>query len=88
MYYLLCAEVLMTSAYQPCSTGSTLVVTTGVHTLSTNPQAGPSLFGYLPPLPLSLAHHKTVIDSTSIYLLSLYLGLHPGVLPTLTTNNT
>jgi hypothetical protein len=30
MYYLLCTEVLMTSAYPLCSTGSTLVLTTGL----------------------------------------------------------
>jgi hypothetical protein len=81
MYYLLCAEVLMTSAYPLCSTGSTLVLTTGLQTLSTNSQVGHSLFGYLPPLSLSPSHYKTAIDFTSICLFSPHLGLHFGVLP-------
>jgi hypothetical protein len=39
LYHLLRAEVLMTSAYPLCSTGSTLVLTTGLQPPSTNPQS-------------------------------------------------
>jgi hypothetical protein len=82
MYYLLRAEVLMTSAYPLCSTGSTPVLTTGLQLLSTNPKS--AIASWLSAsFTLILFHYKTVLDLTSIRLLSFHLGLHFGVLPSL-----
>jgi hypothetical protein len=86
MYYLLRAEVLMTSAYPLCSTGPTLVLTSGLQPPSTNPQsaiASPAIcLLHLLPFP-----YKTAIDFSSICLFSLHLGLHLGVLPPSTLDN-